>query len=244
MNPGDDPDRTVSSSFPPTHWSMVIKARSPETPQAKAALDELCSSYWYPIYAFVRRKGNDPDHALDLTQSFFARLLEKDVLATVEQGKGRFRSFLRVVCKNFLIDQNRREKADPTANVISIDAHDAESRYQFEPADLMTPERIYERAWAMTVLARALDLLAHDYTRRGEGVLFGQLKIVLTQGRKSVNTAALAAQLGTSEDAIHTAVHRLRKRYRKILEQQIVTTLDDPADLDDEIRSLLEAIQS
>jgi len=244
MNPDADPDRTISGSFPTTHWSLVVNAGGPDSPQARAALDELCAAYWYPVYAFIRRKGNNPDHSLDLTQTFFGRLLEKGVLATAKKGKGRFRSFLRVVCKNFLIDEIRREKADPTANVISIDAHDAESRYQFEPADLMTPERIFDRAWAMTLLGRALEALAREYNERGEAELFGALKVVLTQGKKAVRSATLAAQLGMSEEAVNTAVHRLRKRYRKTLEAEIAATLDNPTELDDEIRSLMDAIRS
>jgi RNA polymerase sigma-70 factor (ECF subfamily) len=244
MNGAPIPDGPFSDSFPNTHWSLVIRAGAPDSPQARAALDELCAAYWYPVYAFVRRQKNDPDRALDLTQAFFARLLEKGVLATVEKGKGRFRSFMRVVCKHFLIDEIRRAKADPAANVLSIDAHDAESRYQFEPADVMTPERLFDRAWAMTLLARAVDSLAREYSDRGESKTFAALKVVLTQGKKAVSAKSLAAQLETTEEAVNTAIHRLRKRYRKCLEEQILATLDNPSELDDEIGSLLDAIRS
>jgi RNA polymerase sigma-70 factor (ECF subfamily) len=238
------PDGSFPDSFPNTHWSLVIRAGAPDSPQARAALDELCAAYWYPVYAFVRRQKNDPDRALDLTQAFFARLLEKGVLATVQQGKGRFRSFIRVVCKHFLTDEIRRQKTDPAANVISIDAHDAETRYQFEPADRVTPEKLFDRAWAMTLLGRALDSLANEYKERGECEVFGALKVVLTQGKKAVSAKSLAAQLDISESAVHTATHRLRTRYRKCLEAQILATLDDPSELDDEIGSLLNAIRS
>jgi RNA polymerase sigma-70 factor (ECF subfamily) len=244
MNRAPIPDETFSDSFPSTHWSLVVRAGAPDSPQARAALDELCAAYWYPVYVFVRRQRNDPDRALDLTQAFFARLFEKGVLATVEKGKGRFRSFMRVVCKNFLIDEIRRAKANPAAKAISIDAHDAESRYQFEPADLMTPERLFDRAWAMTLLGRALDSLAREYRERGESELFAALKVVLTQGKKAVSAKSLAAQLNTTESAVNTAIHRLRTRYRKCLEAQILATLDNPLELDDEIRSLLDAIRS
>jgi RNA polymerase sigma factor (sigma-70 family) len=244
MNRAHIPDGSLRAAFPTTHWSLVIKAGTPDSPQAREALDELCAAYWYPVYAFIRRKGNNPNDALDLTQSFFARLLEKRVLTRVKQGKSRFRSYLRVVCKNFLIDENRKEKVDPAANAISIDAQDAESRYRFEPVETMTPERIFDRAWAMTLLSRAVDLLADEYSERGEAELFRTLKIVLTQGKKAVLAKALAARLETTESAVNTAVHRLRKRYRRILEQQIVATLDEPADLDDEIRALMDAIRS
>jgi len=244
MDQGVNRNAPATASFPTTHWSLVIQAGSPVSPQARASLAELCSVYWYPLYAFIRRQENDPDRALDLTQAFFARLLEKGVLATVEKDKGRFRSFLRIVCKNFLIDESRRKKADPTLNAISIDAHNAESRYQLEPADPMTPERLFDRAWAMTLLARALDSLAREYSEKGEAELFAKLKIVLTQGKKAVSAKTLAAQLGMSEPAVNTAIHRLRKRYRKTLEAQIIATLDQPSDLDDEIRSLMDAIRT
>ena len=151
------PDEPERGSFPLTHWSLVIRAASDPSTQARAALDELCSAYWYPIYAFVRRKGNDPDRAFDLTQDFFIHLFEKDVLASAREGKGRFRSFLRVVCRNFLIDAWRKKPAKAKAP-ISIDARDAEGRYLVEPVDNVTPEHLFDRAWAMTLLeARAGD---------------------------------------------------------------------------------------
>ncbi len=222
-------------------WSSRPARRSLRRP-ARLSI-ELCSAYWYPIYAFVRRKGNDRDRALDLSQEFFARLLEKDVLATVDQGKGRFRSFLRVVCKNFLIDEFRREKPDRGTSVLSIDAQDAESRYEIEPADTMTPERLIDRTWTLTLLDRVLAILAAEYADSGRSALFDQLKIVLTEGKGAMRAAVVAQRLNTSEDAINTASHRLRKRYRAILQAQIAATLDDPSELDDEIRSLFDAIR-
>ncbi len=244
MGRDPNPDRTISGSFPNTHWSLVVQAGSPKSPQARAALDQLCSAYWYPIYAFIRRKGNDPDRARDLTQEFFARLLEKkEMLASVDQGKGRFRSFLCVVCKHFLIDEIRRDKAGQTMSLISIDAHDAESRYRIEPAETMTAERIFDRVWALTLLNRVLAILAAEYANSGRSALFNELKIVLTDGKGAVRSAALAERLNTTENAINAANHRLRKRYREILEEEIAATLDDPSELDDEIRSLFDAIR-
>jgi len=240
-----DPNTCASGRFPSTHWSLIIRAGSPGSPKARAALAELCSVYWYPIYAFIRRKGNGPDQALDLTQGFFARLLEKRILAAAEPGKGRFRAFLRTDCQHFLIDQFRRRTAwgggIPT---VSIDAHAAEDRYRFEPADTLTPDRLFDRAWALTLLEKVLDLLAHEYAAKGHSELFDHLKIVLTQGKGIVSAATLAAKLGKTEAAVHMAVHRLRQRYREILEEQIAATLDDPSELEDEIRALFEAISS
>jgi RNA polymerase sigma-70 factor (ECF subfamily) len=242
MNQDVNREAPATASFPTTHWSLVIQAGSPASPQARAAVEALCSAYWYPLYAFIRRKGNDPDRALDLTQDFFARLFEKDILAAVEHRKGRFRSFLRVACRNFLIDA-WRHKADVATTPISIDARDAEVRYLVEPADNLTAERLFDRAWALTLLDRVMAILAAEFADSGRSELFEQLKIVLTEGKGAVRSAVLAERLGMSEDAINTASHRLRKRYRAILQEQIVATLDDPAELDDEIRSLFDAIR-
>ena len=240
-----EPSSHPASQFPSTHWSLVIRAGSPESPQARAALAELCSAYWYPIYAFVRRKGNGHDQALDLTQEFFARLLEKRNISAANPGKGRFRAFLRTDCEHFLIDQFRRMTARGGGNpTVSIDAQVAEHRYRFEPTDTLTPNRLFDRAWALTLLAKVLDLLAGEYAAKGDSELFDQLKIVLTQGKGAVSSATLAAQLGKTEEAVNMAAHRLRKRYRAILEDQIATTLDDPSEMEDEIRSLFEAITS
>ncbi len=238
-----DPNTGDSGRFPSTHWSLIVQAGSPGSPQAHSALAELCSAYWYPIYAFIRRQGNGPDQALDLTQSYFARLLEKGLIAAADQHKGRFRAFLRTDCRHFLIDQHRRTTAKggglPT---ISIDARTAEDRYRFEPADSLTPDRLFDRTWALTLLDHVLDQLARDYEAKGNSGLFDRLKIVLTQGKGSVTSAALAAQLGMTEAAVNVAAHRLRRRYREILEEQIAATLDDTSALEDEIRSLFEAI--
>ena len=172
-------------------------------------------------------------------------MLEKGIIAAAEPGKGRFRAFLRTDCQHFLIDQFRRSKArgggTPT---VSIDAGGAEDRYRFEPADTLTPDRLFDRAWALTLLDRVLDLLAREYASKGRAELFDGLKAVLTQGKGTVPAATLAAELGKTEDAVNMAVHRLRKRYREILEEQIAATLDDPSEMEDEIRSLFEAVTS
>jgi DNA-directed RNA polymerase specialized sigma24 family protein len=243
MRENPDPNIDASGQFPLTHWSLVIEAGSPGSPQARAALAELCSVYWYPIYAFIRRKGNGPDQALDLTQGFFARLLEKGILAAAEPGKGRFRAFLRTDCQHFLIGQFRRMTARCGGNpTVSIDAHWAEDRYAFEPADTLTPDRLFDRAWAMTLLDQVLDLQAREYAAKGRCELFDHLKIVLTQGKGAASAATLAAALGKTEEAVNMAVHRLRKRYREILEERIAATINDPSEMEDEIRSLFAAV--
>ena len=187
-------------------------------------------------------QGNDPDRALDLTQDFFTRLFEKDLLASVDHRKGRFRSFLRTVCTNFLIDTWRR-KPEAEINPISIDARDAEGRYVIEPADNVTAESLFDRAWAITLLDRVLALLAAEYAESGRAELFDHLKVVLTEGKGAVRAAVLAERLGMPENAVNIANHRLRERYRAILQEQIAATLDDPSEMDDEIRSLFDAIR-
>ena len=214
MNPDVNPDTSATASFPATRWSLIIKAGAPASPQARAALEELCSAYWYPLYAFIRRKGNPPDRALDLTQDFFARLLEKDLLTAADQKpQGRFHpAFLQVTCKNFLIDA-WRQKHEVSDNGLSIDARTAEGRYVIEPADNITAERLFDRAWALTLLDRVLGLLAAEYAEPRRAELFNQLKIVLTEGKGAVRAAEVAERLGMSEGAVHNASHpAARKR--------------------------------
>jgi DNA-directed RNA polymerase specialized sigma24 family protein len=234
-----------SARFPTTHWSRVIAAGDRAAPEARAALAELCEVYWYPLYALVRRCGHPPDEASDLTQEYFTRLLERPVIAAADRSKGRFRAFLRTDCQHFLIDQARKRIVRAKVlKAVSIDGTGAESRYRLEPADEMTAERLFDRAWATTLLDRALGLLGEEYAANGRADVFDRLKVVLSQDKGAVKSADLAAQLGTTEGAVNTAVHRLRKRYREILQREIAATLDDPADVNEEIRWLFEAIQS
>jgi RNA polymerase sigma-70 factor (ECF subfamily) len=233
-----------SATFPTTQWSQVIAAGDRAAPEARAALAALCQAYWYPIYALIRHKRHSADEANDLTQDYFTRLLEKPVIAAADRTKGRFRTFLRTDCQHFLIDRHRRKRVRARVlKTVSIDAADAESRYQFEPIDDMTPDRIFDRTWAMTLLDRVLGLLAQEYAAKGRADVFDRLKVVLTQGRGAVSAAELGALLGMTEGAVHTAVHRLKKRYRAILQAEIAATLDDPTEVDEEIRWLFEAIR-
>jgi RNA polymerase sigma-70 factor (ECF subfamily) len=238
-------DASNSARFPSTQWPRVIAAGDRAGPDARTALTELCQAYWYPIYAFIRRKGHSADEANDLTQDYFTRLLEKPVIAAADQTKGRFRAFLVTDCRYFLIDRGRRKQVRAhVLNPVSIDADDAETRYRFEPADDMTPERIFNRTWAMTLLGRVLGLLGQEYNETGRAVVFDRLKVVLTQGKGTVPAAKLAEQLRTTEGAVNTAVHRLKERYRAMLQQEIAATLDDPSEVEEEIRWLFEAVRS
>ena len=231
--------------FPTTHWSRVVRAGDPSTRAAREALAELCASYWYPVYAFIRRQGHEPDQAQDLTQAFFVHLLEKGTLATADPSRGKFRSFVRTACAHFLADERDRARARKRGGdqiVLSIDARDAEGRYLREPAHNLTPERLFERTWVLTVLEHVFERLGQEYEKAGQAALFEQLKSVLTAGPHPDTYATFAARLGMTAGAVQVAVHRLRKRYRAILLDEIAATLDDPAGVEDEVQELFAVL--
>jgi RNA polymerase sigma-70 factor (ECF subfamily) len=244
----DRAESEAQAPFPTTHWSLVARAGGIPSPQARQALELLCESYWFPIYAFIRRRGADPEAARDLTQSYFTRLLEKNLVIAADPQKGRFRAFLKTDCTYFLADQRDRERARKRGGgrpTIPIAAPEAEGRYLREAADEMTAERLFDRAWAVTLLDRVLDQLAREYADSGRAALFERLQAVLTGGSRSVPYAQLAEELGRTEGAIQAAVHRLRRRYRTVLREQIGATLKDPtpAEIEDEIRALFTALE-
>ncbi len=233
--------------FPTTRWSRVIQAGDPEAPQARESLAELCNAYWYPLYAYIRRRGYGPEQARDLTQDFFARALEKNLLAEADPARGRFRSFLRTVCAHFLANRRDREHARKRGGgraVLSIDAADAEGRYELELADGLTPERIFDRSWALTLLGRVLDQLGREYDEAGKAATFDALRGLLAGEPDVPSYAAVGARLGTSEGAARVAAHRLRRRYGELLRQEIAATLAEPAEVDDEIRDLFAALEA
>ena len=241
-------DLPPDAAFPTTWWSRVVAAGDASDSRARDALADLCRAYWYPIYAFIRRKGFDAEAALDLTQDYFARLLEGDVLAAADGAKGRFRAFLRADCGFFLAHRRERDAARKRGGgvvVVSIDARDAEGRYLREPADDdLTPDRHFDRTWALGLLDAVLDRLALEHAEAGQAGRFEALKEALGGPGRSVPYAMLAARLGTTEAAVQAAVSRLRKRYRALLREQIAATLDDPTDahIDAEIRDLFTAL--
>jgi RNA polymerase sigma factor (sigma-70 family) len=231
--------------FPTTRWSLVLQAGDADAPLAEESLAELCGAYWYPLYAYVRRRGHGPEEARDLTQDFFARAIEKGLLAEADPSRGRFRSFLRTVCAHFLAnrrDWDRAKKRGGGQAVVSIDAADAESRYSRELADGLTPERIFDRSWALTLLGRVLDRLGREYDEAGKAAVFEALRGVLSEDPDAPSYAAVASRLRTSEGAARVAAHRLRRRYGELLRQEIAATVAEPADVDDEIRNLFAAL--
>jgi len=230
--------------FVTTHWSVVLTAGRSDSTDARAALEKLCRTYWHPIYAFVRRRGYSAEDAQDLTQEFFARLLEKNWLGDVDPVKGRFRSFLLASLKHFLAnewDKARAQKRGGGQVLIPIDVKTAETSCGFEPADNVTAEKIFERRWALTLLEQVLQRLRDEYVQSGKWRLFEQLKPTLTEESRSVAYAEIATRLDMTEGAVKVAVHRLRQRYRELLRAEIADTVSSPEEVDEEIRALFAA---
>jgi RNA polymerase sigma-70 factor (ECF subfamily) len=217
-----------------TRWSLVLAAGQRSSPQSAAALRALCETYWYPLYAYVRRRGNDPHDALDLTQAFFARLLEKDDLAAARPERGRFRSFLLASLKHFLAnewDRDRAQKRGGGRSALSIDFGIAEDRYGREPCHEETPEKIFERRWALLLLENVLARLHEESVHAGKSWIFDRLKVFLTGEQPAVSSGQLAAELQMTAGALKVAVHRLRRRYRELLRAEIGQTVADPDEI-------------
>lgn len=227
------------SDFPTTRWTLVIAAGDPGKKEARSALVSLCESYWYPLYAYLRRRGYAPDQAQDLTQGFFIRVLEGRYLDRADPEKGRFRSFLLTSLKFFVADEADRERALKRGGgaVLPLEFSSGEERYQREPAHDETPERIFERRWALSVLDRVLERLRGEFLEHGRLQDFERLKVFLL-GQSEAPYAALAREMNTSEGALKVAIHRLRKRYRDLFRQAIADTVADPADVESELRFL------
>jgi RNA polymerase sigma-70 factor (ECF subfamily) len=229
-------------NFPTTLWTVVLHAGQDEPAQAQAALAQLCEGYWYPLYSFIRRRGYSPHDAQDLTQAFFAHLLEKRGLGHVDPERGRFRTFLLASLKNFLAndwDKANALKRGGGKTILSLHQESAESRYQLEPSHDLTPDRLFERQWALTLLDQVLAALRDEYHSEGKGALFEELKTALIG--QAGGYADMAARLGQSEGAIKAAVHRMRHRYRELMRARIAETVGE-GDLDDEMRHLLAVL--
>lgn len=233
--------------FPATQWEMVAMAGDKSSPDSDAALAALCEAYWYPLYAYVRRRGYSPDDAEDLTQEFFATLLEKGTLRVADRNRGRFRTFLLTALSNFLTKEwvkRTAQKRGGGRSPLSLDFAAAERRYAREPADEWTPERIFERRWALTVLDRAGKALQRKYVEGGKGKLFDTLKVFLSDRNEAPPLAEVAKRLGMTVGAVKMAVHRLRRAYWNALREEIGNMVADPSEIDDEIRSVRAALQS
>jgi RNA polymerase sigma factor (sigma-70 family) len=227
------------SRFPTTRWTLVVAAGDPHRNEARSALVSLCENYWYPLYAYLRRRGYPADQAQDLTQEFFIRLLEGRYLDRADPEKGRFRSFLLTSLKFFVADEEDRQRAGKRGGgaVVSLEFSSGEERYQREPAHDETPEWIFERRWALSVLDRVVDKLRDEFVQHGRTEHFERLKVFLL-GQSDAPYAALAREMKTSEGALKVAIHRLRKRYRELFRQEIADTVADPAEVESELRHL------
>jgi RNA polymerase sigma-70 factor (ECF subfamily) len=231
--------------FLTTHWSVVLAAGRSDSTRAQNALARLCQTYWYPLYAYVRRRGHSPHDAQDLTQEFFARLLERHSLASADPNRGRFRSFLLSSLDHFLAHEWQKVRALKRGGghqILSLDLARAEQRYDLEPADTSSPDKLFDKHWAWALLEEVLNQLEAEYQQAGKAELFAALKQTLTGTRESQPYAVLAPRLGMNEAAVKVAVHRLRKRYRQLLRAEIANLVADPAQAEDELRHLFTAL--
>ncbi len=245
------PDLALDSStsrngrFTATHWSVVLAARDGDSTRARAAMEALCRAYWYPLYAFVRRMGQSPHDAEDSVQGFFALCLEKNYLAAADEAKGRFRSFLLLALKRFLAkerDKSRARKRGGGQKPIALDSLSAEQRYTLEPAEHMSADKLFERRWALTLLEQVLSRLRDEQAAAGRLDAFEQLKEFLLAGGRGTPYQEVATRLEMSEGAVKVAVHRLRQRYRELLEEEIGNTVGSPEEIEEERRYLLAVL--
>lgn len=247
MKPGEWlSDQPASGSwFATTHWSVVLAAGEETSAGSTQALERLCSTYWKPLYAYVRRYGHDTHEAEDLTQEFFARLLARESISVADPARGRFRTFLLSSLQNFLRNEwkrAQREKRGGGKPVLSLDAKRAEAEYSLEPVDDLTPERLFERRWAMTLLEQVLARVRADYKAAGTMALFDELKDYIWGEQNTTSYAGMGTRLGMSEGAVKVAAHRLRRRYRELLRDEIAQTVAHPQEVDDELRHLISII--
>src|SRR5262245_6075847 len=234
-----------NGGFATTRWSLVLAAGRDSTAGSRAAFSELCELYWRPVYAFARRQGHDVDQAEDLTQAFFARLLEKHVVQAADPQRGRFRSFLLASFKHFVANERDRAHAQKRGSgkvMIGLDFELAEARYSAEPVDTLTPEAVFERQWALNILDRVLTTLRDECINAGKADLFDRVRDQLAGDRSPGGYAAIAESLGTTEGAVKVNVHRLRRRCRDLLRAEIEATVSDSSEIDEEIGFLMSTV--
>ena len=233
--------------FATTHWTGVLAAGKRHSPQSDHALEELCQTYWFPLYAYVRRRGHNKEDAEDLTQAFFARFLAKNYLAGLSAERGRFRAFLLASLKHFLINEwkkSQRQKRGGGEINLSLDWQTADTQFQVASTAEPSPDKAFDREWALALLAKVIERLRAECEAGGKSKQFEHLKIFLTAGKGAVSHADAARSLGMDETAVRVAVHRLRKRYRQLLRDEISQTLTDPAQVDEEMRALFGAFST
>jgi DNA-directed RNA polymerase specialized sigma24 family protein len=244
----DDPSsglQAYSGTFATTHWSVVLAAGQADLPEAREALENLCRTYWYPLYAYIRRRGSGHEDAQDLTQGFLLQLLEHDAFNRVEHSRGRFRSFLLASLNYYLADQRDHAgaiKRGAGQVPFPLDAPAAAERYRLEPPDNDSPDRLFERRWALTLLDQVLQRLGQEFQEAGKGTLFQRLQDFLVTGQAEARYPDAAADLGMSVDAVKKAAQRLRQRYYELFREEIAHTVAHPAEVEDELRFLCKII--
>jgi RNA polymerase sigma factor (sigma-70 family) len=237
----------AAASFHTTRWTIVLSAAQNQMPGSHSALSELCRVYWYPLYMFARRRGHSPHDSQDLTQSFFLHLLDRGALMSVDRLKGKFRSFLLASFQNHLSDQfdrAHRLKRGGGQKFVCLDEKDAEERYRMEPGDLLTAEKVFDARWAMTLLAETLDRLSKEYAAEGRSSTFEAIRVFLDpiSTRSLPSYQDVANRLGLTTSGIKTLIHRLRKRYKALLREEVGRTVSNPAEIDEEIHALCGAL--
>jgi RNA polymerase sigma-70 factor (ECF subfamily) len=245
MPPTIDSDSSVPRDFRTTHWSVVLAAKRSDSPERMAALTALCKDYWYPLYAFVRRQGRDRHQAEDLTQGFFARLLEKNALGSVQRDQGRFRSFLLASLKNFLVNEWNRDhtvKRGGEYSIISWEDQPGEDRYVREPSHDATPERLFEQSWALTLIQTVLEQLKKEYADGGKSPLFEAIQAYLSEEAGAGTYAEIAAKLDMTEGAVKMSVFRMRSRFGILLRAQIAETVREEREVEEELRHLFSCV--
>ncbi len=241
----NEPKASGRAVFRTTQWTVVLKARSGDTPEAAAALEHLCERYWFPLYAYIRRRGSSHADAADLTQAFFARLLERKFLDHITRDAGRFRSFLLIALKNFLVNEwesGRSVKRGGGRKIISLDDSSADELYLKEPANDASPDKLFERRWALSVIEHVLMRLRAEFVASEKADLFDVLKPALTGEKLETSYSEIASAFGLSEGALKVAIHRMRKRFGHLLREEIAETVQNPAEVQDEMRHLIEAL--
>ena len=242
---GEQSVRSNDSQFATTNWSLVLAAGRRGDSVSQQALAELCQTYWYPVYAYVRRRVSDEHEAQDLTQAFFARLLEKQSIAAADASRGRFRAFLLTACKRFLVNEWHKARAAKRGGgqvPLSLDFEKGESKYVVEAIDTLTAERLYERQWAIALLARVMERLRTEFENKDKLEHFEQLKQFISGSKPTEAYLSAAGALGITDNAVKVAAHRLRSRYRDLLRSEVAQTVQEPHEVDDEIRSLFEVL--
>ncbi|MHA1939955.1 MAG: RNA polymerase sigma factor [Candidatus Thorarchaeota archaeon] len=231
--------------FATTHWSVVLAAGQPDSSRYQQALETLCRTYWFPLYAYLRRQGHDSHQAEEYTQAFFAQMLEKQYLSKVAPKPGKFRSFLLVALKHFLANERDRLKTQKRGGgrpVIPLDRESAENQYAIEPAHHLSADKLFEKSWALTVLDQTMNRLQNEFAGANKQKLFDRLKSYLGGEKASVPYRDVAAELEVSEGTVKVTIHRMRTRYRELLRDEIAQTVNTPEHVDEEIRNLFAAL--